>query len=166
MTTLSVKGQKIISSYNNFKNTTQAINSSNKKPIVTKPAWNLQAAQQAFSEKYGVPTFTKTGLVSTIPQTRPASGINVGVGSTGLTVQALNDLVAKLAPQKALVPLREVFSGAGGYTTQPTDSKLIAGEIPIPEQSIIGSFSSTIQQYGPYLILGGIALAGLMLLKK
>ena len=38
-------------------------------------------AQQALSEKYGIPTFTMSGEVSTVPITRSLSSINVGVGA-------------------------------------------------------------------------------------
>lgn len=40
-----------------------------------------KAAQQALSEKYGIPTFDKAGNISTVPQTRPIDhSINVGTG--------------------------------------------------------------------------------------
>ena len=43
----------------------------------------LVEAQQALSDKFGIPTFTVTGGISTVPTGGRLSGIKVGVGSFG-----------------------------------------------------------------------------------
>ena len=130
-------------------------------------AFDLRAAQQALSEKYGIATFDLQGKVSTIPLTRPLNtSINVGTGSTGLTSKALNEFLAKLAPQKALVPTQPVIISGGQIIDIPKDSKLVQGEVPLEKRDIAPSISSTIQQYTPYIILGGLGLIALTLLKR
>ena len=124
-------------------------------------------AAQALSEKFGIATFDLKGKVNTIPLTRPYdTRINIGTGSTGLTSQSLNEYLAKLSPPKALVPTRTIVTTDGFVNQQPLDSKLVEGEFPIENRNVSPSFSTTIQQYIPYIVLGGIALAGLTLLRK
>ena len=124
-------------------------------------------AAQALSEKFGIATFDLKGKVNTIPLTRPYdTRINIGTGSTGLTSKSLNEYLAKLSPPKALVPTRTVVTTDGFVNQQPLDSKLVEGEFPIENRNVSPSFSTTIQQYIPYIVLGGIALAGLTLLRK
>ena len=124
-------------------------------------------AAQALSEKFGIATFDLQGKVNTIPITRPYdTSINIGTGSTGLTSKALNDFLAKLSPQKATVPTRPVYSPQTGYTIQPTTSKLTEQEVDLSSRNIQPSFSTTIQQYLPYIVIGGIGLAALTLLRK
>lgn len=125
------------------------------------------AAQQALSEKYGVATFNLQGQVNTIPITRPYNtSINIGSGSTGLTSKALNEFLAKLSPVKATVPTQTVISGQGFTYESPISSKLIEGETALPDRNIMSSFSTTLQQYTPWIILGGLGLAALTLLRK
>ncbi len=129
---------------------------------------NAIKAAQALSEKFGIATFDLSGKVNTIPLTRPLdTRINVGTGSTGLTSKSLNEYLAKLSPQKALVPTQDVFSSTNNiYFTAPKDAKLIEGEIPLGDRNTSPSFMTTIQQYTPYIILGGLSLLALTLLKK
>lgn len=127
----------------------------------------VRQAQQALSEKFGIATFDLSGKVSTIPQTRPLDvGINVGSGSTGLTSQALNEFLAKLSPQEATIPTVKVFSPQTGFTTQPVDSKLTEQEVILSDRNIMPSFATTLQQYTPYIILGGLTLLAITLLKN
>jgi len=46
------------------------------------------AAQQRLSEKYGIPTFTEQGLISTVPTSGILSKINVGVGAYSGSTQS------------------------------------------------------------------------------
>ena len=130
--------------------------------------WDLRAAQQALSEKYGIATFDIKGNVSSIPLTRPLNtSINVGTGSTGLTSQVLNQFLAKLSPQTATVPTMPIILRDNKTIIDtPKDSKLVAGETPLQDRNIMPSLSATIQQYTPYIILGGLGLLALTLLKK
>ena len=154
---LSVASQKIMAAYNNYKKQYN-INS------LGDPA--IKAAQ-ALSEKFGIATFDLKGKVNTIPLTRPYDPrINIGTGSTGLTSQSLNEYLAKLSPPKALVPTKTVVTTDGFVNQQPLDSKLVQGEYVLEERNISPSFSTTIQQYTPYIILGGIALLAITLIKK
>ena len=124
-------------------------------------------AAQALSEKFGIATFDLKGKVNTIPLTRPYdTRINIGTGSTGLTSKSLNEYLAKLSPPKALVPTKTVVTTDGFINQQPLDSKLVKGEFPLDERNVSPSFSTTLQQYTPYIILGGLGLLALTLLKR
>ena len=125
------------------------------------------AAQQALSEKYGIATFDLQGKVNTIPLTRSFSGINFGTGSSGLTSQGLIEYLKKLVPPKATVPTMPIILRDNKTIIDtPKDSKLVTGETPLQNREIIPSFSSNIQQYTPYIILGGLGLLALTLLKR
>ena len=127
------------------------------------------AAQQALSEKYGIPTFNLKGYLSTIPQTRPVSDINVNSGIYGKSGASLSDFqnfVKSLAPQKALVPTSPVVLRGGQIIDIPLTSKLVEGENPLSSREIPPSFSSSIQKYIPYIVLAGVGIAALTVLKK
>jgi len=48
--------------------------------------------QQLLSDKFGIPTFTLPGDISTVPKIAPIGGINVGVGKFGgETLQSFTD---------------------------------------------------------------------------
>ena len=132
--------------------------------------WDLRAAQQALSEKYGIPTFDVKGYLSTVPQTRPASGINVNQGIygklTGSTVEQFQAFVKTLSPQTALVPTSPVVLGGGTVIDIPLTSKLVEGETPLTSREIPPSFSSSIQKYIPYIVLAGVGIAALTVIKK
>ena len=132
--------------------------------------WDLRAAQQALSEKYGIPTFDVKGYLSTVPQTRPASGINVNQGIygklTGSTVEQFQAFVKTLSPQKALVPTSPVVLNNGAIIDIPNNSKLVQGETPLTSREIPPSFSSSIQKYVPYIILAVVGIGALTVLKK
>ena len=131
--------------------------------------WNLQAAQQALSEKYGIPTFNVKGFLSTVPQTRPVSDINVNsgiYGKQGASLADFQNFVKSLAPQKALVPTSPVVLKNGAIIDIPLTSKLVEGEIPLTSREIPPSFSSQIQKYIPYIVLAGVGIAALTVLKK
>lgn len=69
-----------------------------------------KAAQQALSEKYGIPTFDTKGFISTVPTTRPLdTSINVGTGA--LTANAYNQSLTYLI-QQAQAPIN---GGVGGF---------------------------------------------------
>ena len=133
-------------------------------------AWDLRAAQQALSEKYGIPTFDVKGYLSTVPQTRPASGINVNQGIygklTGSTVEQFQAFVKSLSPQKALVPTSPVVLNNGAVIDIPNNSKLVQGETPLTSREIIPSLSSSIQKYIPYIILAAVGIGALTVLKR
>ena len=133
-------------------------------------AWDLRAAQQALSEKYGIPTFDIKGYLSTVPQTRPASGINVNQGIygklTGSTVEQFQAFVKTLSPQKALVPTSPVVLNNGAVIDIPNNSKLVQGETPLTSREIIPSLSSSIQKYIPYIILAAVGIGALTVLKR
>lgn len=123
--------------------------------------------QQELSEKFGIPTFDLSGKVSTIPQTRPLNtSINVNTGSTGLSIQAFNDLLKKFTPKTALVPTKQVITSSGFVYTSPKNARLVQGETELQERNISSSFSTIFQQYSPYIILGGLTLLTITLLKK
>ena len=123
-------------------------------------------AQQELSEKYGIPTFDLQGELSTIPTTRPASGINVGTGIYGSSVSDFNEFVKQLSPSKAKVPTGPVVLPGGTVIDVPFSSKLVQGENPLGSRDIPPSLSSTIQKYTPYLVIAGIGIAALMVIKK
>lgn len=124
-------------------------------------------AAQALSEKFGIPTFNLYGGLQTVPQTRPSDpNINVGTGSTGLSLSAFNTLVSALSPQKPLIETRTVYSPTSGITIQPTNAPLIEGEVPFDQQSTPESFSNTLQKYQGPLILAGLGIAALVVLSK
>ena len=133
-------------------------------------AWDLRAAQQALSEKYGIPTFDVKGFLSTVPQTRPASGINVNQGIygklTGSTVEQFQEFVKTLSPQKATVPTSPVVLRGGAIIDVPLTSKLVEGETPLTSREIPPSFSTSIQKYVPYIILAVAGIGVLTVLKK
>ena len=126
--------------------------------------------QQELSEKYGIPTFNLKGFLSTVPQTRPASGINVNQGIygklTGSSVADFQAFVKTLSPQKALVPTSPVVLRGGAIIDIPLTSKLIEGENPLSNREIPPSLSNTIQKYIPYIVLAGVGIAALTVLKK
>lgn len=123
-------------------------------------------AQQALSEKYGIPTFDLSGKVSTIPLTRAITNINVGTGSTGLTSQGLMDYLKKITPAKALVPTSPVQLSSGKIIDIPTSSKLVEGETALSLRDISPTWQTSIQQYIPFIVLGGIGLIALTLLRR
>ncbi len=174
MTTLSAASQKILAAVNTYKTTPQAANISKPmySPVVHKVATpTLSAAtlkaQQALSEKFGIATFTTTGQVSTIPQTRPLDvSINVGSGSTGLSSSVLNQFLAKISPQTAIIPTQTVVTSQGFKYESPISSPLVQGETILEQRNIQPSFMTTIQQYTPYIIIGGLGLLALTLLKR
>ena len=133
-------------------------------------AWDLRAAQQALSEKYGIPTFDVKGFLSTVPQTRPASGINVNQGIygklTGSTVEQFQEFIKTLSPQKALIPTSPVVLRGGAIIDIPNTSKLVEGETPLTSREIPPSFSTSIQKYVPYIILAVAGIGVLTVLKK
>ena len=133
-------------------------------------AWDLRAAQQALSAKYGIPTFDVKGYLSTVPQTRPVSDINVNSGIygklTGISLTDFQSFVKSLSPQKATVPTSPVVLRGGQIIDIPLDSKLVEGETPLSSREIPPSLSNTIQKYTPYLVLAGIGIAALMVVKK
>ena len=132
--------------------------------------WDLRAAQQALSEKYGIPTFDKKGFLSTVPQTRSASGINVNQGIygklTGSTVEQFQDFVKTLSPPKALVPTSPIVLRGGQIIDIPLTSKLVEGETPLSSREIPPSFSTSIQKYLPYIVIAGVGIGALMVLKR
>ena len=127
-------------------------------------------AQQALSEKYGIPTFNLKGLLSTIPQTRPVSGINVNTGAygklTGASVDDFNNFIKSLSPQKALVPTSPVVLKTGAIIDIPINSKLVEGETPLGSREIPPSFSTSIQKYIPYIVLAGVGILALTVIKR
>lgn len=133
-------------------------------------------AQQALSEKLGIPTFNLQGQVNTLPQTRPLdTRINVGTGSSGLMSNTFNDLISRFTPQSFTVQSREVFTpGLGGLTVQPVSSTLAPGEIVVPStptgSSFIDSarkgFSDLTKSIGPIGLLIGAVVLGVVLLKR
>lgn len=127
----------------------------------------VRKMQQDLSEKFGIATFDLKGKVNTIPLTRPYNtGINIGTGSSGLTSQALNQVLAKLSPAKALVPTQNIITSGGFVYESPISSKLVQGETILENRNIPQSISATFQQYSPFIILGGIALLAITLIKK
>ena len=61
--------------------------------------------QQKLSNLKGIPTFNVLGGLSTVPKTIPYNpNINVGTGSTGLSISAFQSVVSALSPQGALIP--------------------------------------------------------------
>ena len=161
---LSVASQNILSAYNSYKANSTVKSTPTKTPTLSNIVIKMQ---QALSEKFGIPTFDLQGKVSTLPTTRPLNtDINVNTGSTGLTVSAFNDLLKKFTPATALVPTKEIVTSDGFIYTSPKDSPLVQGEIPLENKDIPTSISNTLQQYSPYIILGGLALASIMLLKR
>lgn len=126
----------------------------------------VRKLQQALSEKYGIPTFDLKGNISTVPQTRPASGINVGTGKYGTSVDDFNKFIKSITPPKALVPTGPVVLGGGTIIDVPTNAPLVEGETPLSSREIQKSFGTTIQQYIPYIVLAGVGIAALLVLKK
>ena len=121
-------------------------------------------AQQALSEKFGIPTFGLRGELSTIPQSRPLNeSINVNTGASGLSVSAFNDLIRRFSPPKPLVPLEERFTPQAGFFEAPKGTPLEPGEVILPTGPTI--FSS-IAPYSGYLVLGAVALLALGLVKR
>lgn len=55
-------------------------------------------AQQALSEKYGIPTFDTQGFISTIPTTRPID-VNINVGTGAFTETAFQKSITSLINQ-------------------------------------------------------------------
>lgn len=64
-------------------------------------------AQQALSEKYGIPTFDTQGFISTVPQTRPID-TNINVGTGAFTKDAFNRSISYLTSQ-----VQQNISGGG-----------------------------------------------------
>ena len=131
--------------------------------------WDLRAAQQSLSEKYGIPTFDKEGFLSTVPQTRPVSDSNVNsgiYGKSGVSLDDFQSFIKSLAPQKALVPTSPVVLRGGQIIDIPNTSKLVEGETPLTSREIPPSFSTSIQKYIPYIVLAGVGIAALTVLKK
>ena len=126
----------------------------------------LRKAQQALSEKYGIPTFDVKGNLSTIPQTRPATGINVGTGRYGTSVADFNNFIKSITPAQATVKTTPVVISGGTVLDIPVTSKLTEGEIPLSSRDIAPSFSTTIKKYLPYIILAGAGIAALMVFKR
>lgn len=124
-------------------------------------------AAQALSEKFGIPTFNLYGGIQTVPTTRPSDPtINVGSGSTGLSIQSFNALISALSPQQALVPTRTVYSPSSGITTQPSNIPLIKGEVPFDQQKTPESTSDFLQKHQGTLIIAGLGIAALVVLSK
>jgi PPE-repeat protein len=128
----------------------------------------LQRAQQALSEKYGIPTFDIKGNLSTIPQTRPLTDINVGLGAyakQGITLEQFNNALRAITPQKATVPTTPTVISGGAIVDIPNTSKLVEGETPLGSRTIPPNWQEQIKPYIPWIVIGGIGLISLKLLK-
>ncbi len=186
----SALAKSIIATYNSFKTNVQALNSSkslarnNISTTAVKPSPKKSlmlgartiAAQQALSEKFGIPTFNLKGGGSTLPQTRPLdTRINVGVGGFGLTLDTFNELIGRFTPKTFLVPSQEVFTpGLGGITLQPVGAAPAPGELILPAQAAGASFVDSIRKgfkdvtstIGPLGIAIGLGVLALVVLKR
>lgn len=139
------------------------------------------AAQQKLSNKSGIPTFNVKGGLSTVPRTIPYNpNINVGTGSTGLSLSAFQSVVSALSPQGALIPSATApiittglpssvqscitgYSDSGRGCEKCTDIK---GDIPKENQLIPESISNYISKINPIYLLGFVALTAIMVLKR
>lgn len=157
MITISKKGQSILDSYNAYKKT-GVVNTTSLSEAAIRAA-------QALSEKFGIATFDLQGKVNTIPLTRPLdTRINVGVGSTGLTSQALNNYLKSIQPPTALVPTPPTIVIRPPSTADP--EKNIEPENPNDKSFIPTNLSDNIQKYLPAIIIGTIAIVGLKVIKS
>ena len=66
-------------------------------------------AQQELSDKFGIPTFTRTGDLSTIPENLEFSGIFVGLGG----FENEDSLIDAIVEKADLTPNEGIFSSAG-----------------------------------------------------
>lgn len=126
------------------------------------------AAQQKLSNQYGIPTFNVSGGLSTVPKTIPYNpNINVGTGSTGLSLSAFQSVVSALSPQGALIPSAgAAIITTGQVATGGGSSVDIAGDIPKESQLIPTSISNFISKINPIYLLGFVGLAALLVLKR
>ena len=137
-------------------------------------------AQQALSEKFGIPTFNLTGGISTVPVTRTLSTINVGTGMfTGETTSSLNQKLGSL-----IANAKETTGGTIGNTFVPSLSKPSPKPTPnanttnddVPNERTSGTFGQTLSEgfsqaadffkTNPIALIGIFALVGLMVIKK
>jgi len=140
-----------------------------KKPVVTFGLGaKTIAAQQKLSNLTGIPTFNVFGGLSTVPKTIPYNpSINVGTGSTGLSISAFQSVVSALSPQGALIPSTQtpiITTGQGA--TGGVSSVDITGDIPKKEQLIPENISNFISKINPIYLLGFVGLAALLVLKR
>lgn len=88
------------------------------------------AAQQRLSEKYGIPTFTTQGLISTVPTSGILSKINVGVGAySGSTQSQFNQEL-----QNIISTVKNIGGTVGStFFEAPAQTKpLQVGYSPLP----------------------------------
>ena len=137
------------------------------------------AAQQALSDKFGIPTFTLTGGISTVPTGGRLSLINVGTGGFGgetarsftTNLQTIINQVRQTGGTIGnTVFITPVTSGgtttprtAGGPTQAPTTGT---------DFNFGGAFQEGFQNAGkfltdnPSLLIIGIGIAALLVLKS
>lgn len=132
------------------------------------------AAQQALSEKFGIPTFTLTGDISTVPTGGRLSRINVGTGKfTGETVQSFTTKLDAVINQIRNIGGsigNTIFTGGGQTTPTPRGGTRTGGltQGPGAATTETDKFIDAIDQLkttiGPSgLILGAVLLAVLVL---
>ena len=82
-------------------------------------------AQQALSEKFGIPTFNLSGGLSTVPTSRPVSMINVGTG------QFFSETTATLTTKlnNAISTLRQTGGNIGSTIFTPPEFAPATGDI-------------------------------------
>ena len=172
MVSISNVGQAILSAYNQYKKSNFTPPKTTPQNARTLPR-SVVAAQQALSEKFGIPTFDIQGKVSTIPRTVPLNTmINVGVGSTGLQQNVFNDLLARFSPSKPLVPVQEVFTPGLGFSNfQPVGAAPAPGEMILPSapgifDSLKGGLADIQRSIGPAGVVIGLGLVAFLLLRK
>jgi len=145
-----------------------------KKPLVLSDA--VIKLQQELSEKFGIPTFTQTGDISTVPTTKPIGDINVGVGKFGgETIKSFTETL-----NQGIINLKQTGGSIGSTVFKKPLVKNIdpnqtnANE---PKDSISGfdfgqTFNEGIGSVGelvaknPTILIVGLGLLALTVLKR
>jgi len=130
--------------------------------------------QQQLSEKFGIPTFTLKGDISTVPTTKPIGTINVGVGKFGgETLQSFTDKL-----NQSITAVRQTGGKIGSTTirqnpqTQNIDPNQTNANEPRDNFDFGQTFNEGIGSVGqlvannPTILIIGLGLLALTVLKR
>lgn len=84
------------------------------------------AAQQALSQKFGIPTFNLTGDLSTVPTNGTLSNINVGTGK--FTAETFGSFTTKI--NNAISSIKTTGGQIGNTIFSPPENAPGTGDIP------------------------------------
>jgi len=128
--------------------------------------------QQELSEKFGIPTFTLTGGISTVPTTKPIGSINVGVGKFG--GETLSSFTTKL--NQSISAIKQTGGKIGSTKFKKTVQNINPFQTNAAEPRDAFDFSQTFNEgigrvgelvaRNPTILIIGLGLLAFTVLKR